>query len=277
MNRDLRVANYLLLLFGIISVVLLSLPLTGKVGAFRAYASYLLDPVPFYGSRTFDRLANIPPDAVRLISGDVELLQARRRLKEAAHTQAENESLRRENRRLSEALGLTSRPGRVLRWARVMQRDSMNWHRSLTVAAGAKDGISVNAPVLGLKDGALGVVGRVKEVGPKTAIVLLLTDELSAAAAYLPANDWEGLIQGRGTRKLRMNYLPLGADISIGAKVYTSPTSATFSADLLIGTITRKFERDPFLAFQSVEVTPSIPAASLKEVLILMPEEGGGV
>ncbi|MFH2203617.1 MAG: rod shape-determining protein MreC [Elusimicrobiota bacterium] len=276
MNRDLRAANYLLLLFGIISMVLLSLPLTGKVGAFRAYASYLLDPVPFYGSRAFDRFANIPTDAVRLISGDIELLRARRRLREATHLQSENESLRRENRRLSEALGITPEERRVLRWARVMQRDSMNWHRSLTVSAGADDGMVVNAPVLGLKDGVLGVVGRVTGVRPKTSIVLLLTDDLSAAAAYLPANDLEGLIQGRGTHWLRMNYLPLGADIPVGEKVYTSPTSATFGPDLLIGTITRKFERDPFLAFQSVEVTPAVTAASLKEVLILLPEKEGG-
>jgi hypothetical protein len=41
---------------------------------------------------------------------------------------------------------------------------------------------------------------------------------------------------------------------------------------MLIGTVSKIFEKDPFLAFQSVEVTASVPATAVKEVLILVPK-----
>lgn len=277
MNRDMRAANYLLLFFSVFSLVLLSLPLSGKVRTFRACATYLLNPIPYYGNEAVDRVARLPADAVRLITGDMELRNARQSLKEAAYVREELRALTRENERLAQALAITAAsPLKPVCWARVLQRDALNWHRSLTVSAGSLDGVELNAPVLGLLDGELGVVGRIMEVGLRVSKVLLLTDDLSAVAAYLPAKGWEGLIQGQGTGKLRMNYLPVDADIEVGANIYTSATSATLEPDMLIGTVTRKYERDPFLAFQSVEVAPAIAASMLKEVMILSPVKGGG-
>ena len=62
MNREKRVANYYLVAFGFVSIVLLSLPLTSKVRAFRAYAAYLYAPVPYYGSRGLLKLRELPSE-----------------------------------------------------------------------------------------------------------------------------------------------------------------------------------------------------------------------
>jgi rod shape-determining protein MreC len=277
MNRDARVANYLFLTFSILSVVLLALPLTGKVGAFRAFASYLLNPVPYYGDQAFDRISGIPADAARLINGDIELQRVQVELKEAKYLRLELESLKRENARLAAAVGVASSTIRSVRWARVMQRSPSNWHRSLIISAGLMDGIELNAPVMALSDGELGVVGRVIETSERVAKVRLVTDELSAIAAYFPEGQWEGLIQGQGTERLRMNYLPLAAHLKEGDRVYSSPTSATFEPDMFIGTVTKVFEKDPFLAFQSVEISPAVPGAMVKEVMILIPKRPEGI
>lgn len=269
-----RAANYLLLAFGGLSLALLSLPMTGKVRTFRACVAYLLNPLPYYGSQAVRRLSELPADAARLISGDIELVRARRELQETAFLRAEVEALRRENERLSAALGMRPQGERVLLWARVMKRDPINWHRSIVVDAGSEQGVEVNAPVLAIHGSSVGVVGRVTEVHRWGAKVLLLTDELSAAAGYLPESGWEGLIQGQGGWRLRMNYLPLEADLAVGQRVHSSATSATFPPDILIGTVSRIFDRDPFLAFQSVEVEPAVPASTLKEVMILVPKGG---
>src|SRR6202030_4676235 len=68
---------------------------------------------------------------------------------------------------------------------------------------------------------------------------------------------------------LLMNYLNSEARIVPDDFVYTSPTSATFPPDVTIGRVARVYPRDPFLAFQSVEVAPALDAAALQEVLIL--------
>jgi hypothetical protein len=159
-----------------------------------------------------------------------------------------------------------------------MERDPMHWYGSVGVDAGADKGVSLNDPVLGRKDDAVVAVGRVIEVRPMTSTVLLLTDQRSAAAAYLSSGTLEGLVQGQDAPHLRMNYLNSEAHLVDGDLVYTSPTSATFPPDVLIGRVSKIDPRDPFLAFQAVEVAPALDAAALQEVLILrarsLPGEG---
>jgi rod shape-determining protein MreC len=170
---------------------------------------------------------------------------------------------------LAQALSLSTAAPAGLLWAHVIERDPQSWQSSLIIDAGDQEGVAVSEPVLAPRAGRLGVVGRITEVSWHTAKVLLLSDELSAVAAYLPESQWEGLVQGRGSSRLKMNYLPVEAELRIGDEVATSPTSATFPPDLLIGTVSRVFERDPFLAFQTVEVAPAVHPGRLKEVLIL--------
>lgn len=271
MNRDTRTANWLLLAFSAFAIVLLSLPTTTKVSQFRAVLSYLLEPLPYHGDRLTARLEGIPAGAARMIESDVELLSARRALKEAELLKAEYAALRAENERLAAALGIKPQSGHVVRWARVMERDPQNWYRSILIDAGEEQRIPLNAPVLALHDGVLGVLGRVVEVNPRTSKVLLLSDELSALAAFIPGRGWEGLVQGQGTMKLKMNYLPVDADFQVGDEIHSSPTSASFPPGLLVGKISKVFARDPFLAFQSVEIERAIPAGKVKEVMVLAP------
>lgn len=271
MNRDTRAANYLLLAFGAIALTLLILPTTGKVRQMRALAAYLVEPLPYHGDRLAARLEGVPEGAARLIRSDVELLEARRGLQEAELVKVELEALKADNARLSAAAGVKPLAGRAVRWARVMERDPQNWYRSVMIDAGEEQGIPLNAPVVGIEGSTLGVVGRVTEVNPRTSKVLLLSDELSAVAAYLPSQGWEGLVTGQGTQFLAMKYLPVDAKFAVGDEVHTSPTSASFPPGLPVGRISRVFERDAFLAFQAVEVERLVRTSRLKEVLVLVP------
>lgn len=269
MDREKRVANYFLLAFGLISLALMSLPLTGKVQALRAYAAYLYDPVPYYGARGLQRIEQLPKDVVRLVTADARARGLEEDLKQTALLRADLESLRRENERLTAALSLSTSAPKALRWARVIEREPQNWHRALMIDAGADEGLEVGVPILAVEEGRLAVAGRVVETARRTSKVLLLGDELSAVAAYLPQGQWEGLVQGQGSGRLKFNYLPVEAQVRVGDQVATSPTSATFPPDILIGRVSRVFERDPFLAFQVVEVAPAVSPGRLKEVLIL--------
>ena len=271
MNRDSRVANYLLLAFSAVALTLLILPTTGKVLRLRALAAYLVEPLPYHGDRLAARLEGVPEGAARLIRSDVELLDARRRLVEAELMKSELNALRADNARLSAESGVKPLAGRSVRWARVMERDPQNWYSSVMIDAGAEQDIRVNAPVLGLEGSTVGVVGRVTEVNPRTSKVLLLSDQLSSLAAYLPVQGWEGLVQGQGGPMLKMLYLPVDAKFGVGDEVYTSPTSASFPPGLPVGRISRVFERDQFLAFQAVEVERFVRTSKLKEVLVLVP------
>lgn len=273
MHRETRVSNYFLAAFSAISLVLLSLPLAGPVRSFKACLVYLLEPAAYYGAKGAERLASVPPGVARLLAADMENRRLQEEIKKAAWVKAEAEALRAENARLVKSMSLSPRESRDPLWARVMEREPLHWYRSLMVDAGAAQGVPLNAPVLGRRGDTLAAIGRVVEVRPKSSVVLLVTDELSSVAASLSSATVDGLIQGQGGPRLRMNYLQSDAALSVGDLVYTSQTSATFPGDILIGRVSTVNPRDPFLTFQSVEVDPAVDASSLKEVLLLKPAQ----
>ncbi len=269
MQRETRIAHYVVGSLTALSLVLLSLPLSSPVRAFKACASYVFDPISYEGERGSRRLAEAPSRVRELLSADIENRRLEAELRRMSWLKATVDGLSLENDRLRRALGLKTPPGRYPVWAHVMERDPQRWYGSFGVDAGADRGVSLNDPVLGRKDGAIVAVGRVIEVRPRTSVVLLLTDQRSAAAAYLSSGTLEGLAQGQDAPHLRMNYLNSESRIAPDDVVYTSPTSATFPPNVMIGRVARAYPRDPFLAFQSVEVAPALDAAALQEVMIL--------
>ncbi|MBI4059841.1 MAG: rod shape-determining protein MreC [Elusimicrobia bacterium] len=269
MQRETRIANVVLGALSALSLLLLSLPLSTPVRSLKAGAGYLLDPLAYRGEAGYRRLAGLPERTRRLLEADIDNESLRAELRRMEWLATTVSALSTENERLRGALALQPPAGRSPAWARVMERDPIHWYRSLVVDAGLDRGISLNDPVLGPRAGRLVAVGRVVDVRPNTSTVLLLTDELSAAAAYLSSGTLEGLVQGQDGPRLRMNYLNAEAVLSEGDSVYTSPTSATFPPDILIGRVVRVNPRDPFLTFQSVEISPAADASSLQELMIL--------
>lgn len=268
-QRETRTAHYLLAALSSVALVLLSLPLSSPVRSFKAAASYVLDPVAWHGEKGVQRAAGAPERLGRLLRADMENQDLKLELKRLEWLKTTVESLSLENARLRRSMGLRPPEGRSPVWAHVMERDPLHWYRSVVVDQGSAEGVSLNDPVLGPAEGRLVAVGRIVEVRPESSVVLLLTDELSAAAAYLSSGTLEGLVQGQDGPRLRMNYLNAEASVSAGDAAYTSPTSATFPPDILIGRVARVYPRDPFLTFQSVEVAPALDASSLQEVIIL--------
>ncbi|MDP3543284.1 MAG: rod shape-determining protein MreC [Elusimicrobiota bacterium] len=269
MQRETRIANIVLGALSALALLLLSLPLSTPVRSFKAGAGYLLDPLAYHGEAGYRRLSGLPERIRQLLQADIENEGLRAELRRGEWLATTVSSLSLENDRLRRALVLKAPAVRSPAWVRVMERDPIHWYRSVVVDAGADRGISLNDPVLGPREGKLVAVGRVVDVRPNMSTVLLLTDELSAAAAYLSSGTLEGLVQGQDGPRLRMNYLNAEARLSEGDSVYTSPTSATFPSDVLIGRVARVNPRDPFLTFQSVEVTPAADASSLQELMIL--------
>ena len=275
MHREARIANYVLAVFSGISLALLSLPLSAPVQAFKGCAAYLLSPAAYYGAKGAERFASVPSNMKNLLSADAENRGLREQLKQAQWIQTEEQSLKVENERLRAELGLRAPQVRSPVWAHVMERDPLHWYGSIMIDAGKAQGLMVNAPVLGQVGEGLVAIGRVVEVRTDSAIVLLLTDPLSSLAAYAASGSteapksYEGLLQGQNRARLLMNYLNPDAQVSKGDRVLTSPTSATFPPDVLIGTVAQVYPPDQVLAFQSAEVAPAADASRLKEVMIL--------
>ncbi|MBI4679009.1 MAG: rod shape-determining protein MreC [Elusimicrobia bacterium] len=268
-HREERAANIALATLCAASVVLMFLPLSRPIRAVRACVAHVFEPMVFAGAQGTERLALVPKRARELMEADIENRALREEIARVGMVKAEMESVRAENARLAAALGLKVAEGKTVLWGRVMERDPAHWYHSVMVDVGRRDGVALNAAVLAQREGTVVVLGRIGEVLERTSKVLLVTDEFSSVAACLSSGTVEGLIQGQGTERLRMNYLHSEAVVSPGDQVLTSATSATFPPGILVGAVAKGYARDPFLTFQSAEVRPAIDPASVKEVIIL--------
>jgi rod shape-determining protein MreC len=137
--------------------------------------------------------------------------------------------------------------------------------RYITVNVGSLQGVETGMPVV---SGGAGLVGRVAQVGPRTAEVQLLTDSDSAIAALLQTSRVTGLVVGQPDGTLRMEYIPQEQHIDVGDIVLTSGLGGFMPKGLVIGQVTEVLQMD-YALFQSAVVRPAIDLSRLELVLVI--------
>ncbi len=84
---------------------------------------------------------------------------------------------------------------------------------------------------------ASGLVGRVTEVGARSARVLLMTDINSRIPVTLEQSRAKAILVGANTPYPKLMYLPEGTHPAEGERVVTSAEANAFPAGLLVGTV----------------------------------------
>ncbi len=182
-------------------------------------------------------------------------------------------SLRAENNRLQEALQTEERLQRLapLRKshsfsvvANVFARDPSSWFKTVLVDKGERDGVTKDMAVTV----AEGLVGRVIEVFPRAAKVLLITDPNSSVDVIVQRTRAQGIMEGRVEDFCILKYVKKGDDVQVGDQVITSGLGGIFPKGLLTATLTKVERKRPGI-FQYVESMPTADLSRLEEVLIL--------
>lgn len=137
--------------------------------------------------------------------------------------------------------------------------------RYVTINVGARQGVEAGMPVI---SGGAALVGRIAEVGPRTAKVQLLTDPDSAVAALLQASRVTGLVAGQPDGALRMEYIPQDQEISVDDFVLTSGLGGLIPKGLVIGQVTDVEQRD-YAPFQAATVRPAVDFSRLELTLVI--------
>ncbi len=169
-------------------------------------------------------------------------------------------------RRLEDLLGFRAQMTHQAVAARVVGRDAASWYGTVLVDRGSRDGVRRNAPVVT----AQGVVGRVMEVTPTAARVLLVSDSRSAVGALVQRTRDVGVVEGRGGWVLHLRYLSRTSQVAPGDLVVTSGLGGVFPRGLVLGRITRVVREEGELLLEA-EVEPAAALDRLEEVLILVP------
>jgi len=137
----------------------------------------------------------------------------------------EAEALERENARLRAVLNLASGDTRPVATARLIGSTSSSARRFAYISAGWDDGVRAGMPV----SSPLGLIGRVLEVGQRSARVLLLTDTESMVPVRRATDDVVAFAEGRSDGSLRLRLINLGINpIKPGDVFVTSGAGGLF-------------------------------------------------
>jgi rod shape-determining protein MreC len=199
---------------------------------------------------------------------------------ENARLEAENarlEEIKRENDILTGLLQLRNGFEFQTAAASVIGRESSEFRRTITIDKGAGDGIGVGDVVIAT-GGAL--AGRVTDVGPEGATVMLLTDAESTVIGQLVPTAATGEVVGQLGGVLVMNQIDAGETIGLGDEVVTagielaSGIRSPYPKGLLIGQVV-DVKRDANDVVQTAFLQPTADLDKLEYVLVILDYEGG--
>ena len=170
---------------------------------------------------------------------------------------SENESLRR-------SLAFERSFGHRLVAAAVIGRGPDSFTRTLTIDRGTADGVQ---PGMVVVTGA-GLVGRVRESGPRSATVQTVADPLTRVNAYVVPSNLEGTVSGGGG-PLRMEVVPR-ADVAArpGDWALTSGLGGGYPRGIPIGQVT-SYERRDTAVSSAAELAWANDLALLASVLVV--------
>ncbi len=137
--------------------------------------------------------------------------------------------------------------------ARVVADSRSPYLHSVSIDAGSTDGVKKGQAVVN----AVGLVGRIIEVGEHSARILLVTDLNSRIPIMTSTSRYRGILGGSNTDAPELHYIPTDNSTVLGEVVITSGDGGYFPPGLPIGTI-QTIEKDkitvkPFVEWNRLE------------------------
>ncbi|MCD8496761.1 MAG: rod shape-determining protein MreC [Alphaproteobacteria bacterium] len=225
-------ASFLLLFFSVI-LMAVSGAHSPVVEQMRMRATDMLTPLlvqaatPVHGAAAFVRdvsgLAALQSEIAALRDENARLREWYNR---AVYLENENSSLR-------GLLQVTPDAPHEFVSARVISDAGNAYVKTLLVAAGSDDGVEKGQAVLSGE----GLVGRILEVGRKSARILLITDINSRVPVIIQGSDAHAVLAGTNDDRPVLKHLPMGYKALEGAVVMTSGHGGIFPAGLPLGKI----------------------------------------
>jgi rod shape-determining protein MreC len=172
-----------------------------------------------------------------------------------------------ENERLRGALAMAKRCGCRTVGATVVASSGSNFQWSVTIDAGAAQGIATDMAVLD----ADGLVGRVAKVTADYSIVVLINDPSSGVAASLARNKAPGILRGQGEQDLTFEPVRAGTDVRPGDSLLTQGyQGGIFPAGIPIGAVSHVDRATATSLVARVSVQPYADLGALDVVAVVV-------
>lgn len=157
-----------------------------------------------------------------------------REVAEARVQLAEQAALKDENARLKAMLGLIESDPRPVVVTRLIGSTSSSTRRFATLGAGSRNGVKVGMAV----HAPQGLVGRVLEVGPATARILLITDTESTIPVRRAQDGVQAYATGMGDGTIKIRLAATGINpLRKGDAIVTSGSGGLFRPNQVVAVV----------------------------------------
>ena len=217
---------------------------------FRIFAGGIEGFFHFLGS-----IGDLKQENEKLVRESSELLAKNALLKDV---EEENKTLRKE-------LELAPRNSYDLEAAFSIAQDPQGFGNYIFIDKGGDNGLREGMPVI-VSNGIL--VGKISEVSPKSARVVLITDQASAINGEIEDSNARGIIKGEYGLGLTMDMISQTEVVNSGDTVITSGLGGELPRGLYIGKISDVHQSGDRL-FQQASVISPIDFQSLRVVFVI--------
>lgn len=154
--------------------------------------------------------------------------------------------------------------------ADVTIRSPKNNFESFIINKGKKHGIKADMTVVALSDNynAIFLIGKIADVFYDKANVMLISNINSNVSVYCKENKIEGVLKGKNSPVLILDYVLPDSNIQIGQQITTSGLGGIFPEGIPIGYITST-DKESDEDFYTCKVKPFLRLEKIREVLVL--------
>jgi len=228
------------------------------VATVRAQAVDVFAPVIEVASRPMAAL----DDGIARVDHFFDVYEENARLREENerlfHWQAAARQFEAENSAFRDLLSTVAEPRNAFVTARIIGMSSGSFVRTSLINAGSNDGVDVGQAVVT----AHGMLGRIVEVGTRSARVLLLTDLNSRVPVAVESSRAPAILAGDNTSVLSLMFVADGAEVVVGDRLVTSGEGGMLPPGLPVGVVTA-------IEDGAILVTPFVDPAGVEHVRIL--------
>ncbi len=273
MKDFLRQNGMLLLVIALLASILIGIAgfvLSGEADPLSNIVNTVISPVRGGIAAAADWVEGAYNYVLRRGEMEAELDALRTQVGELQEKVRQGEEASRENEQLRDLLGLQARRRDfVFEAAKVTARSTSNWESTLTLSKGSTAGVEAGDCVV-TQTGVL--VGVVAETGLNWSTVSTVINTETEIGGIVTRTYSAGVLEGdfslMNEGKLKLNYLPEGAQLVTGDEVLTSGRGEVFPSGLEVGRVEGVFT-DPSGQTRYAVVAPSVALDSLIEVFVI--------
>jgi rod shape-determining protein MreC len=175
-------------------------------------------------------VVNAVHDLAALRAENVRLAEENARL---MHWQTVARELDNENKALRSQLNYAPDPDSAFISARVIGDTGGAFVHSMLINAGAREGVRKGQAVIAGEN----LVGRIAEVGDRSARILLLTDINSHIPVVIEGTRAKAILSGDNSDRPRLAYMAPNSNPAVGNRVVTSGHGGAFPPGMPVGVI----------------------------------------